>query len=100
MKESLERLMKLSTRRDLSNSEMNEVLKIFLVLASWALEMKAKCIMSEQDRREMVIMILSLLTSRVFQALNIEQRNIIINPTDPDDDVYGDMENPHFVGNC
>ncbi len=100
MKESLERLMKLANRGHLTNSEMNELLRISLFLASWAIEMNAKCVMNKQDRTAMVIVTLSLLTSRIFEDLNIEQRNIIINPTDPDDALSGDMEYSHVAGNC
>jgi hypothetical protein len=100
MKESLERLMQLAKRGYLTDSEMNELLRISLFLACWAIEMNAKSVMNKQDRTEMVIVMLSLLTSRIFEDLNIEQRNIIINPTDPDDPLCGDMEYSHVVGNC
>jgi c-di-GMP-related signal transduction protein len=100
MKESLERLMKLADRGHLTNSEMNELLRISLFLASWAIEMNAKCVMNQHDRTEMVIVMLSLLTSRIFEDLNIEQRNIIINPSDPDDSISGDLEYLPVAGNC
>ncbi len=100
MRESLERLLKLADRGHLTNGEMNELLRISLLLTSWAIEMNAKCVMDKQDRTAMVIVTLSLLTSRIFEDLNIEQRNIIINPTDPDDVLSGDMEYSHLAGNC
>jgi hypothetical protein len=100
MKKSLERLIKLADREHLTNGEMNELLRISLSLASWAIEMSANCVMNRQDRTAMVIITLSLLTSRIFEDLNIEQRNIIINPTDPDDALSGDMEYSHVAGNC
>ncbi len=100
MKERLERLMKLANREHLTYSEMNELLRISLFLASEAIEMNAKCIMNKQDKTEMVIVILSLLTSRIFENLNIEQRNIIINPTDTDDAIGGDLEYSRVAGNC
>ena len=100
VKERLERLMKLANREHLTYSEMNELLKISLFLASETIEMNARCIMDKQDRTEMVILILSLLTSRIFGHLNIEQRNIVINPTDTDDPICGDLEYSHVAGNC
>jgi c-di-GMP-related signal transduction protein len=100
MKESLERLLQLAKRGHLTDSEMSELLRISLLLASWAIEMNAKCIMNKQDRTEMVIIMLSLLTSRVFEDLNIEQRNIVINPTGQDDAVFGDLEYSAVAGNC
>jgi hypothetical protein len=92
--------MKLADRRNLNMAEMNELLKISFFLTSWALEINAKCIMNKQDRTEMVIVMLSLLTSRVFESLDIEQRNIIINPSGPDEDILGDMAYSHLEGNC
>ncbi len=100
MRKSIERLMELVNRRNLTDSEMNELLKVSLVLACWALEMNANCVANEQDRKEMVIMVLSLLTSRIFEALGMDQRNIVINPSDPADAVDGDTEYSHLVGNC
>jgi len=100
VKERLERLMKLANREHLTYGEMNELLKISLFLASETIEMNARCIMDKQDRTEMVILILSLLTSRIFEHLNIEQRNIVINPTDTDDAICGDLEYSHVAGNC
>jgi hypothetical protein len=92
--------MQLANRGHLTDSEMNELLRISLFLTSWSIEMNASCIMNKQDRTEMVIITLSLLTSRIFENLNIEQRNIIINPTDPDDAFSGTMEYSYVVGNC
>lgn len=100
MKVIIERLMQLANRGHLTDSEMNEFLRISLFLTSWSIEMNANCIMNKQDRTEMVIIMLSLLTSRIFENLHIEQRNIIINPSDPDDVLSGDMEYSHLVGNC
>jgi hypothetical protein len=100
MKEILERLTQLASRRHLTDIEMNELLKISLFLASWAIETNARSVMNKQDRTEMVIVMLSLLTSRIFEDLNIEQKNIIINPTDPDDALTGDLEYCPAAGSC
>jgi len=99
MQESLERLINLAGRDDLTNREMSELLKISLFLAGRALEINAKRIRNKQDRTEMVILMISLLTAQIFDALNIEQRNIIINPSDTNDEIYEDMEYSHR-GTC
>ncbi len=100
MKEILERLTNILTRGDLTKKEMNEFLKISLSLTSEALELNARSIMNKQDRVEMVIMTLSLLTSHIFEALDIEQSNIIINPSDPEYTVSEDVGYAHLRGNC
>ncbi len=99
MNEMLERLVKLAGREDLTNREMTEFLKISLFLAGRAMEINAQRIRNKQDRTEMVVLLISMLTAQTFDALNIEQRNIVINPSDADEDLYEDMNYAHR-GTC